>query len=56
MDIVPLNQKSVYMLTIYNDGYNNSNINVSISEDYNNIPLNIKFIGNQNIGINNPKL
>ena len=56
MPIVPLNMKSVQVINLYNDGYQNSNINAMMPQEYASLPLSIKFLNGSNIGVNNNKL
>ena len=56
LETVPLNHKSSYVLNIFNDGYNNSNISSSMIQEYSDIPIKLNFLNGSTIGINNPKL
>ena len=56
MPIVPLNMKSTQIINLYNDGYQNSNINAMMPQEYASLPLSIKFLNGSNIGVNNNKL
>ena len=53
---VPLGVDSSKELILLNDGYQNTNFNISIAEEYSQIPLNVDFLNGSSIGINNPKL
>ena len=44
LDPVPLNKISTQILTIYNDGYNNTSIKGKVSQEHSHIPINIKFV------------
>lgn len=56
LSVVPLGQTSSLILNIQNDGYNNSNIQALIPQEYQQLPLKIKFLNGSTIGVNNPSL